>query len=210
LLQDYKADPVKLKMAAQAMVDADPLGGSYDRVQQDLTEALTSPRVKLFTFFNSASKTGLRSGLLFLVNMRGDLVSIKRKNAKVFQTLQQVDNELKRLLDSWFDVGFLTLQKATWSSQANILEMFMQYEASLPYPHPLFLSLSLSLSLLSLYSLFGGGSQDRDVERHEKETNRGSDGLRIFPSEYERHTADLCGGNQPHTHPRTPPAGPAC
>jgi len=34
-------------------------------------QALTSPRVRLFTFFNSATKTGLRTGLLFLVNMRG-------------------------------------------------------------------------------------------------------------------------------------------
>ena len=49
--------------------------------------------------------------------------------AKDNQALQDLDKDVYRLLASWFDIGFLDLQRITWKSSAELLEKFIQYEA---------------------------------------------------------------------------------
>ncbi len=39
------------------------------------------------------------------------------------------DEELKDLLATWFDVGFLTLERITWDAPATLLEMLAEHEA---------------------------------------------------------------------------------
>ena len=49
--------------------------------------------------------------------------------AKDNQALKDLDKDVYRLLASWFDIGFLDLQRITWKSSAELLEKFIQYEA---------------------------------------------------------------------------------
>jgi malonyl-CoA decarboxylase len=43
--------------------------------------------------------------------------------------LQSLDDDLRALLTSWFDVGFLELKRITWDAPAALLERLIAYEA---------------------------------------------------------------------------------
>jgi len=86
-----------------------------------LRRALEAPRVKLLTQFNA-----LPEGVKFLVDMRADLLPMTRKDP----ALKVLEQDLKGLLASWFDVGFLELRRITWNtSPAALLEKLIAYEA---------------------------------------------------------------------------------
>ena len=64
-----------------------------------------------------------------------DLLRLMRRVAKaeavdvpLLASLREMDGELKELLSSWFDVGFLTLQTVNWDSAARLLERLMQMQ----------------------------------------------------------------------------------
>ncbi len=90
------------------------------RITARLRELLEPPRIKLLRQFN-----GLRGGVKFLVDLRAELMNWAGDN----QDLRALDQDLRRLLASWFDVGFLELQQITWASSAALLEKFIHYEA---------------------------------------------------------------------------------
>lgn len=85
-----------------------------------LREALTPPRRRLLTQFN-----GVEGGVKFLVDMRADLLSIASQSPE----LGGLDEELKDLLVSWLDFGFLELTRLTWRSPAALLAKLIEYEA---------------------------------------------------------------------------------
>ncbi len=88
--------------------------------ERSLREVLESPRRRLLTQFN-----GLPEGVKFLVDMRAELLPLAQGDA----VMQALEADLKELLASWFDVGFLELHRITWRSPALILEKIMAYEA---------------------------------------------------------------------------------
>ncbi|MET0172498.1 MAG: malonyl-CoA decarboxylase [Agrobacterium vaccinii] len=65
------------------------------------------------------------SGTARLVRMREQLLRLKEKE-KGFQAL---DADFTHLFSSWFNRGFLSLRPIEWSTQANILEKIIAYEA---------------------------------------------------------------------------------
>jgi malonyl-CoA decarboxylase len=85
-----------------------------------LARAVEPPRQELVRRLNLAP-----GGTRTLVKMRADLLSVG-KNA---QDLSGVDEDLTHLFYSWFNRGFLVLQKITWSTPASILERIIKYEA---------------------------------------------------------------------------------
>jgi len=86
-----------------------------------LRRALEAPRVKLLTQFNA-----LPEGVKFLVDMRADLLPLARKDP----LLKGLEQDMKNLLTSWFDVDFLELRRITWEkSSAALLEKLIAYEA---------------------------------------------------------------------------------
>ncbi|EKV28425.1 Malonyl-CoA decarboxylase [Caenispirillum salinarum AK4] len=91
-----------------------------DRAEQALRAKLEAPRVNLLTQFNA-----LPDGVKFLVDMRAQLLPLARKS----YDLKGLEGDLKGLLMSWFDVGFLELKRLTWSSPAVVLEKIIAYEA---------------------------------------------------------------------------------
>lgn len=107
LIQSPKADPLESEALHRAALAA-------------LRDALTPPRVRLLAQFNT-----LPQGVKFLVDMRAELMTLARKDV----ALKGLDDDLKNLLASWFDVGFLDLRCITWDAPASLLEKLARYEA---------------------------------------------------------------------------------
>lgn len=64
-------------------------------------------------------------GTQAIVSMREDLLDFLPSNPE----LKTIDNDLRILLTTWFNPGFLTLKKIDWDTEASILEKIIQYEA---------------------------------------------------------------------------------
>ncbi len=92
-------------------------------IEKALRDALEPPRLKLLTQFN-----GLPEGVKFLVDLRAELMELASGNP----VLASLESDLKHLLASWFDVGFLELRRITWDSPAALLERLARYEAVHP------------------------------------------------------------------------------
>jgi malonyl-CoA decarboxylase len=92
--------------------------------RRGLRQALEAPRIKLLMQFNS-----LPQGIKFLVNMRAELLALKRKSPE----LLPLEDDLRALLATWFDVDFLELKRITWDTASGaLLEKLIAYEAVHP------------------------------------------------------------------------------
>lgn len=92
--------------------------------QSELRRVLEPPRIKLLTQFNS-----LPEGVKFLVNMRAELLTLIQNEP----ALAVLDDDLKSLLTTWFDVDFLELKRITWDTASGaLLEKLISYEAVHP------------------------------------------------------------------------------
>ena len=85
-----------------------------------LRDTLIPPRTRLLRQFN-----GLEGGVKFLVDLRAELLGWSKDDPE----LTELQEDLRRLLASWFDVGFLELQQITWEAPAALLEKLIAYEA---------------------------------------------------------------------------------
>jgi len=85
-----------------------------------LNTAVEAPRQELFRRLNMAP-----NGTANLVALRADLQKLLRKEP----SLKSVDADLKHLLSSWFNRGFLQLSNIDWNSPAQILEKLINYES---------------------------------------------------------------------------------
>jgi len=88
--------------------------------QMQLRRALEPPRLRLLTQF-----TAIPDGVKFLVDLRAFLMAHVRGDPR----LAALESDLRGLLASWFDVGFLELCRITWDSPAALLEKLVGYEA---------------------------------------------------------------------------------
>ncbi len=118
LAEDFDVDPEEVDRAIEALQQAEPhaVRGARKRLRQ----ALEAPRKKLLTQFNA-----LPEGVKFLVDLRADLIPLRDKNP----AFRALDDDLRQLLTTWFDVGFLDLQRITWNQPAALLEKLIAYEA---------------------------------------------------------------------------------
>jgi len=64
------------------------------------------------------------NGTPVILSIREDLISFLKDN----QELTPLDNDLRHLFKSWFNPGFLKLEKITWETKAAILEKIIKYE----------------------------------------------------------------------------------
>lgn len=85
-----------------------------------LVAASEPPRQDLFRRLNTAP-----GGTAMLVEMRRNLLSLMRDHPD----LRRVDADLRHLLVSWFNRGFLMLQSIGWGTSAEVLEKIIAYEA---------------------------------------------------------------------------------
>ncbi len=90
------------------------------KAEIELSKALVPPRI-LFLRQLSA----LPNGFIFLKDMREVLL----KYQKEVPRLKKLDNDIKSILKTYFDVNLLKLKEINWSSPASILERLIKYEA---------------------------------------------------------------------------------
>ena len=85
-----------------------------------LTQAVESPRQELIRRINRAP-----GGTAMLLAMRVDLLGLSKSNPE----LAAVDADFLHLLSSWFNPGFLRLERVDWESSAALLEKIIHHEA---------------------------------------------------------------------------------
>ncbi len=84
-----------------------------------LSAAVEPPRQELFRRINRAP-----NGTALLVAMRAELIELLPQHPK----LRAVDADLRHLFGSWFNRGFLTLERISWHSPADVLEKLIRYD----------------------------------------------------------------------------------
>jgi malonyl-CoA decarboxylase len=104
-----------LSAAARDYVDA-PGEDTY----RALATAIEAPRQELFRRLNMAP-----GGTPAIVGMRELILSRLREHPEV----KAFEQDLKHLLSSWFNRGFLQFERIDWSTPAIILEKLIAYEA---------------------------------------------------------------------------------
>ena len=85
-----------------------------------LSRAIEPARQKLFRLINIAP-----NGIDAIVGIRADLL----KSLDQHPEFKSTDADLKHLLSSWFNRGFLQLKKIDWGTSATILEKLINYES---------------------------------------------------------------------------------
>ncbi|HEU5339315.1 MAG TPA: malonyl-CoA decarboxylase family protein [Sulfuricaulis sp.] len=84
-----------------------------------LMAAVEPPRQELFRRINMAPK-----GTAALVAMRAELLGLLPQHPE----LKVVDADMRHLLASWFNRGFLRLERIDWHSPADLLEKIIRYD----------------------------------------------------------------------------------
>jgi malonyl-CoA decarboxylase len=116
---EFGPDPARVNAAHKAYQAAVGTPDQWDAEAQ-LRAAMRSRRLRILTQFNA-----IPQGVKFLVDLRADLLRFVADDPQ----LKPLDRELEARLSAWFDVGFLELQRITWSSPAALLEKLVEYEA---------------------------------------------------------------------------------
>jgi malonyl-CoA decarboxylase len=117
--ESFAVDETALEAAIARYEGAESVAARETAVTA-LRQAVVPPRTKLLIQFNT-----LPQGIEFLVKMREDLLSFLGQ----VPSLRGLDDDLRELLVSWFDPGFLDLEPVTWTSSAELLEKLIAYEA---------------------------------------------------------------------------------
>lgn len=115
LAEQFNIDAEQLTKAAQSFA-ADPNVRNYIRLQK-ISE---SPRQELLRRLNRAP-----GGTAAVVEMRRDLLTLLNKKPE----LMGLDYDMRHLLSSWFNPGFLKMHRVDWKSPAEILEKIIAHEA---------------------------------------------------------------------------------
>ena len=118
-LAGFDSDPAEVERAFAAVRDA-PGGAERATAKVALRRALEPPRLRLLTQF-----TTIPDGMKFLVDLRATLLALKGTDP----WMAALESDLRYLLASWFDVGFLELQRIDWQSPALLLERLVGYES---------------------------------------------------------------------------------
>ena len=115
LASEYSPAETELKAAATAY-QLDPSSDNLIRLQR----ASESPRRELFDRLNMTP-----GGTAALVQMRSELL----KKIRQRPAWRLLDYDLRRRLRSWFNRGFLRLERIDWRTPALVLEKLIDYEA---------------------------------------------------------------------------------
>ena len=113
LSRTMQPDPAEVARAARAY-----LSGPETVTLRALQRAVESPRLEFFRRLNLAPGATAE-----IVSMRRDLI------ATGDASLAPLDGDLRHLLSSWFNRGFLVLRRIDWQTPAAILEKIIAYEA---------------------------------------------------------------------------------
>ncbi len=120
LNDDFGPDEAQVETAINNYRRAKDATGRQS-AEGEMRRALEAPRLRLLRQFND-----LPDGVKFLVDMRAELLNLVRQDP----SLVLLEQDMRHLLKSWFDIGFLELRRITWdTSSAALLEKLIAYEA---------------------------------------------------------------------------------
>ncbi|MDE8347844.1 MAG: malonyl-CoA decarboxylase N-terminal domain-containing protein, partial [Acidocella sp.] len=115
LAANFAPDPLRLKAAAQGYLAAPTpqnaaiLGDAAEPVRQEILRRMNmSP-----------------GGTAMLVAMRREVLGLLKRHPE----LTPLDADLRHLLASWFNRGFLELRRIDWNTPAAVLDKLIAYEA---------------------------------------------------------------------------------
>jgi malonyl-CoA decarboxylase len=111
----FAPDEDALTAAARAYADAPDDAGYWT-----LASAIEAPRQELFRRLNMAP-----GGTTAIVGMRELILSRLRDHPEI----KSFERDLKHLLSSWFNRGFLQFERIDWRTPAVVLEKLIAYEA---------------------------------------------------------------------------------
>lgn len=112
---EMRPDTTAAHAAAKSYL-ADP----NERTLAALQSAVESPRREFFHRLNLAPGATSK-----IVHLRGELLADMKNETG----LTAVDRDLRQLLQTWFNRGFLVLRRIDWQTPAAILEKIIAYEA---------------------------------------------------------------------------------
>jgi len=115
LSRDFSPDPKAVLSVAQAYAD-EPSADNLIR----LTHLAEPPRQELLRRINRTP-----GGTAHIVAMRRKLLA----RVKAQPELRALEADFLHLLSSWFNPGFLQMQKVDWRSPAQLLEQIIHHEA---------------------------------------------------------------------------------
>jgi malonyl-CoA decarboxylase len=115
LSQEFSPDEAAVRRAASAYTEA-----PGPETLAALFAAVEPPRQELIRRINTAPQ-----GTETLVALREDLLAQSAHAAK----LAPLDADLKHLFKSWFNRGFLRLERISWQTSALLLEKLIRYES---------------------------------------------------------------------------------
>lgn len=115
LAEKYSPDAQAILLAAQTYADK-PTAKNLIA----LTKISESPRQELLRRINRAP-----GGTRAVVTMRRELLKMLDKRPE----LAALDYDIRHLLSSWFNPGFLKMHQVDWRSPAHVLEKIIQHEA---------------------------------------------------------------------------------
>jgi malonyl-CoA decarboxylase len=122
LAHEFAVDQERVVAAAR---DVTAARGPYEREAaiRALQNTLEAPWLTILRQFNAAP-----AGTAVLIELRADLLRLARAN----DDLVPLEHDVRTLLASWFDLGFLELRRITWDSPASLLERLARSEAVHP------------------------------------------------------------------------------
>jgi malonyl-CoA decarboxylase len=91
-----------------------------DAALSALRQTVESPRQELFRRLNMAP-----DGTATIVELRRCLLELLPAHPE----LRAIDEDMRHLLASWFNRGFLRLERIDWNTPASVLEKLIRYEA---------------------------------------------------------------------------------
>src|SRR5438105_6081961 len=115
LLAQFSPDPKRVLQAAQAYAE-EASAANLGR----LSTAAEPPRQELLRRLNRAP-----GGTATILRMRERLLDLKREDRE----LDAVDWDVRHLLSSWFNPGFLQIVRVDWRTPAYLLEQIIAHEA---------------------------------------------------------------------------------
>ena len=115
LVGEFSPDPEEVGRAGDSYRNA-PTPQNLARLQR----VIEPPRQELFRRLNMAP-----GGTAALVNMRKELLRQLDANPQ----WEPIEFDLVHLLSSWFNRGFLVLERIDWRTSALVLEKLIEYEA---------------------------------------------------------------------------------
>jgi len=115
LLSNYDVSKEQIMPIAKELLECDPKDPKWPQVLTKLREVALSPRFKKLR-----SLVRWPGGLKFLLDLRGDILTLSEKSEP---QLYALDKEISFIFENWFQEGFLYLEEITLDSPYRQIEI---------------------------------------------------------------------------------------